>query len=114
MPHRSVDRAAVGQIQPSNRQASGRSQVTSGVWLAAVGALRNFALLKSARLQMLKEGWLNQCSTLLASINTAEREKEQPSTEALAEFLANFTFAADGQVSVPRLSPGRRVLTSSL
>ena len=83
----------------------GGPQVTTGVWLAAVGALRNFALVKSARLHMLKEGWLNHCATLLSSIGTAERAKEQPSAEALCQFLANFAFAADGQVrTVPRPS----------
>ena len=74
-------------------------QVTRCVWLAAVEALRNFALIKSARLHMLKEGWLTQCAVLLASIHESERAKEQPAAVALVEFLANFTFAADGQVS---------------
>jgi hypothetical protein len=73
-------------------------QVTSSVWLAAVEALRNFALIKSARLHMLKEGWLTQCAVLLASIRTAERIREQSAAVALVEFLANFTFSADGQV----------------
>lgn len=76
----------------------GLLQVTASVWLAAVETLRNFALIKSARLHMLKEGWLTQCSVLLASIHESERAKEQPAAVALVEFLANFTFAADGQV----------------
>lgn len=78
--------------------------MTSSVWLAAVEALRNFALIKSARLHMLKEGWLTQCSVLLASIHGSERPKEQPAAVALVEFLANFTFAADGQVSKCRIA----------
>ena len=94
----------------------GGPQVTTGVWLAAVSALRNFALVKSARLHMLKEGWLNHCATLLSSIGTAERAKEQPSAEALCQFLANFAFAADGQVrTAPVLRTEKRanVLTAA-
>ena len=53
---------------------------------------------------MLKEGWLTQCSVLLASIHGSERPKEQPAAVALVEFLANFTFAADGQVSKCRIA----------
>jgi hypothetical protein len=75
-----------------------RTQLQSPIWLAAVGVLRNFAVIKAARLYMLKEGWLNQCATLLQGIAGRARSKEHPRAEALCAFLANFTFATDGQV----------------
>ena len=73
-------------------------QVQTPVWLAAVAVLRNFAMIKAARLYMLKEGWLGKCVKLLVGIHTRARPKELPRSEALCSFIANFSFAPDGQV----------------